>query len=184
MVTDALSTARLIIRDVQASDAAAFHTYMQREDYWRDLPMDPPNAASVAGMLDRWLEDQTKQPRISFVMAATENATGKIVGEAIFHIRSQRWQQGEIGWGVSSDRANQGLGTEIGEAMLRLAFDEFRLHRVYAQCRVENCASRRIMKKLGMREEGILRENVMARGAWWSSVLCSILASEYALRKS
>jgi RimJ/RimL family protein N-acetyltransferase len=184
MVTDALSTPSLIIRDVQASDADAFHTYMRREDYWRDLPMEPPSTASVAGMLDRWLEDQTKQPRTSFVMAAIDRTTGGVVGEAILHIRSQRWQQGEIGWGVSADRAGRGLGTEIGHAMLRLAFGRFHLHRVYAQCRVENRASRRIMEKLGMREEGVLRENVMARGTWWSSVQCSILASECAVHNS
>ena len=48
--------------------------------------------------------------------------------------------------------------------MLEFAFDSVGLHRVYAQCRVGNGASRRIMEKLGMREEGILRENVLARG--------------------
>jgi ribosomal-protein-alanine N-acetyltransferase len=184
MFIDALSTPKLIIRDVRALDAAAFHGYMQHEDYWRDLPLDPPSTASVAGMLARWLKDQTKQPRTSFAMAATDKATGKVIGEAIFHIRSLRWQQGEIGWGLSSDHVGQGLGTEIGRAMLGLAFDKFRLHRVYAQCRVENRASRRIMEKLGMSEEGILRENVLARGEWWSSVQCAILASEYAVQNS
>jgi ribosomal-protein-alanine N-acetyltransferase len=115
-------------------------------------------------------------------MAATEKATGKVIGEAILHIR--RWQQGEIGWGVSSEFGGQRLGTEIGRAMLELAFDSVGLHRVYAQCRVENGASRRIMEKLGMREEGVLRENVLARGAWWSSVQCSIRATEYAAQNS
>ena len=184
MLIDALSTPNLVIRDVRGSDAAAFHAYMQHEDYWRDLPMDPPTTASVAGMLERWLEDQTKQPRTSFVMAATDKGTGEIVGEAILHIRSQRWQQGEIGWGVSPGRLGEGLGTEIGHAMLALAFGEFHLHRVYAQCRVENRSSRRIMEKLGMREEGVLRENVFARGAWWSSVQCSILASDWTVQNS
>ena len=63
-------------------------------------------------------------------------------------------------------------------AMLRFAFDELRLHRVYAQCRTENHASRRIMAKLGMREEGVLRDNVLARGSWWSSIQCSILSTD------
>ena len=35
------------------------------------------------------------------------------------------------------------------------------------------------MAKIGMCEEGILRENVWARGEWWSSVQCSILVHEY-----
>jgi [ribosomal protein S5]-alanine N-acetyltransferase len=184
MIIDALSTPNLVIRDVRASDAAAFHAYMRHEDYWRDLPMDPPTVASVAGMVARWLEDQTKQPRTSFVMAATNKRTGRMIGEAILHIRSQRSQEGEIGWGVSSGHLGQGLGTEIGHAMLALAFGAFHLHRVYARCRVDNHASRRIMEKLGMREEGVLRENVLARGAWWSSAQCSMLASEYAARNA
>ncbi len=64
--------------------------------------------------------------------------------------------------------------------MLRLGFAEISLHRIFAQCRAENLASRRIMTKLGMLEEGVLRENVFARGEWWSSVQTSILASEWA----
>jgi [ribosomal protein S5]-alanine N-acetyltransferase len=181
MCIDALLTPNLIIRDVQASDAAAFHAYMQQEAYWHDLPIDRPTTASVIRTVNGWIKQQTTRPRVSFVLAATEKSTGKVVGEAAFHIRSRRWQQGEIGWGVGSDHAGRGLGTEIGHAMLGLAFGRFGLHRVYARCRVENHASRRIMKKLGMREEGISRESIFARGAWWSSVQYSILTSEYAM---
>jgi RimJ/RimL family protein N-acetyltransferase len=112
-------------------------------------------------------------------MAATDKHSGELVGEAILHVRSIGWRQGEIGWGVNSDLTGRGFATEIGMAMLQLAFDTLDLHRVYAQCRVENQASRRIMSKLGMREEGILRDNVLARGLWWSSTQCSILSSEY-----
>ena len=35
------------------------------------------------------------------------------------------------------------------------------------------------MAKLGMREEGVLQENVFARGEWWSSAQSSILSSEW-----
>jgi hypothetical protein len=34
------------------------------------------------------------------------------------------------------------------------------------------------MAKLGMREEGVLRDNVLARGSWWSSIQCSILSTD------
>ena len=63
--------------------------------------------------------------------------------------------------------------------MLRHGFEVRGLHRAFAQCRVENLASRRIMAKLGMREEGVLRENVFARGEWWSSAQSSILSTEW-----
>jgi RimJ/RimL family protein N-acetyltransferase len=41
-----------------------------------------------------------------------------------------------------------------------------------------NHASRRIMAKIGMREEGIWRDNLFVRGAWWSTVQCAILATD------
>ncbi len=178
MHAPALETPRLLIRDVTASDAAAFHAYMQREEYWRDLPIERPTATSVAAMINRSLLDQSKQPRTRYFIAAIEKRSGGLIGEAILHIRSTRWKQDEIGWGVSPDHIGQGFATEIGMALLHAAFDRLDLHRVYARCRVENLASRRVMTKLGMREEGILRENVLARGCWWSSMQCSILAGE------
>jgi ribosomal-protein-alanine N-acetyltransferase len=123
--------------------------------------------------------NQSWDPRTDYFLAVVEKQSNTLVGEAILHVRSARWRQGEIGWGVSQDHAGNGLATEIGFAMMRLAFDQLSLHRVYAQCRVENTASCRIMTKLGMQREGVLRENVLARGEWWSSVQYAILSTEW-----
>ena len=184
MLLAGLETPRLIIRDLLPSDVDAFFGYMKVEQYWRDVPIEPPTLKSIKAMADRWLSDQEKEPRTDFFLAAVAKATGDLIGEAILHIRSLRSQQGEIGWGVGQDHIGHGFATEIGSAMLDLAFDRLNLHRVYAQCRIENQASRRIMAKLGMREEGVLRENLLARGSWWSSVQCSILSSERAVLAS
>ena len=182
MLITALETTRLIIRDVRTSDAEAFYEYMRREEYWRDLPIEPPTGEYIDSLVSTCLTDQAKEPRTDYFMAAIDKSLGILIGEAILHVRSIRWRQAEIGWGVGADHTGRGLATEIGEAMVALAFDKLNLHRVYAQCRVENQASRRIMVKLGMREEGILRENVLARGSWWSSIQCSILSTERIVR--
>jgi len=179
-----IETPRLIIRDVQTVDVDGFFEYMQREQYWRDVPIEQPTVQSITALVNGGLQDQAKQPRTDYFLAAVEKLSQSVVGEAILHVRSLGWRQGEIGWGVGFTRTGQGLATEIGTAMLELAFGTLGLHRIYARCRVENHASRRIMTKIGMREEGILRENVLARGAWWSSIQCSILAHEWAARSS
>ncbi len=178
MVLAPLQTPSLVIRDVTLADVDAFYAYMRLESYRRHVPIDPPTPELMAERLKRWVEAQTKEPRTGYWLAATDKATRQVIGEAILHIRG--WGQAEIGWGVSADRGGHGLGTEIGRAMLELAFVRLDLHRVFAQCNVEHRASRRIMEKLGMREEGVLRDNRFVRGAWWSSVQSSILADEYA----
>lgn len=179
MLSGALQTPRLLIRDVNASDADAFYHYMRHEEYWRYLPLDPPTREAVNALVRAWRAAQDAEPRTEYCLAVTDKASGAVIGEAILRIRNPRWRQGEVGWGVSSDRTGHGIATEIGRAMLRFGFGALGLHRIYAQCRVENGASRRIMAKLGMQQEGVLRENALARGEWWSSVQCSILADEF-----
>jgi RimJ/RimL family protein N-acetyltransferase len=174
-----LETERLIIRDAGADDLQGFFDYMDQEDYWRHIPGEPVTVDSIKAMVHRAVLDQSQDPRTGYFLAVVEKQSNKLMGEATLHVRSARWRQGEIGWGISQDHAGNGLATEIGLAMLRFAFDALRLHRVYAQCRLENAASRRIMAKLGMRQEGVLRENVLARGEWWSSVQCAILSTEW-----
>ena len=77
---------------------------------------------------------------------------------ACLYVRNVASRQAEIGWGVDANHGGRGLATEIGRAMIGYAFSTLGMHRAFAQCRVENQASRRIMAKLGIREEGVLRE--------------------------
>jgi [ribosomal protein S5]-alanine N-acetyltransferase len=174
-----LETDRLLIREVLASDADDFFRYRRQEEYWRHVPIEPPTADSIGTLVNGWIQNQDQNPRTVYFLAATDKRSHQLVGDAGLYVRSIHSRQGEIGWGVISSRTGQGLATEIGEALLQLAFDTLSLHRVFAQCRVDNQASRRIMVKLGMREEGVFRENVFARGEWWSSFQSSVLSTEW-----
>jgi [ribosomal protein S5]-alanine N-acetyltransferase len=174
-----LITDRVRLREVLAADADDFLRNRRHEHYRRHLPIEPPSAESIAASLGAWIRWQDQDPRAVFMLAAVDKQTHEMVGEAGLYIRDFGSRQGEIGWGVAWDRAGQGLATEIGRALLSLAFETLGLHRVFAQCRVENAASRRIMAKLGMREEGVWRENVWGEG----TVQCSILSSEWGIER-
>jgi ribosomal-protein-alanine N-acetyltransferase len=172
-----IETDHLRIRDVLSSDKESFYAYMNREDYWCNFPMQPPTPEWVQSLVERCMREQDGSPRTHYFLAAVSKETGVVVGEAILQIESLRHGQAEIGWGVHGEHTGRGLGTEIGRAMLRLGFD-LGLHRLFAQCRVENAPSLRIMRKLGMTLEGVIRENVKARGEWWSSSQWSMLRTD------
>jgi RimJ/RimL family protein N-acetyltransferase len=108
-----------------------------------------------------------------------DRSTGLIpvIGEAILRIENAWHGRGEIGWGVDAQSTGRGRGTEIDRAIVNLGF-KLGLHRLHAQCRVGNAASRRTMAKVGMTEGGIIRENIKARGEWWSSCQSSILRGD------
>ncbi len=132
-----LETPYLLIREVRKPDATAFLAYMRTEPYWRHLPIDPPTAASIESMIASCLLDQQKEPRTNYLLAAVDKPSGELIGEGILRVRSARWRQDEIGWGIAPDRTGHGLGTEIGAAMLNLGFETLGLHRIYAQCRLK-----------------------------------------------
>lgn len=172
-----IETERLRIRDVLLSDRDAFHAYMRRENYWRYVPIEPPTPAWVETLVRNCVQSQERDPRTHYFLAVEAKDIGTVIGEAILRIENFKHGQAEVGWGVDSEWTGRGIGTEIGRAMLRLGFG-LGLHRLYARCRIQNTASLRIMAKLGMSEEGVLRENVNARGEWWSSAQWSVLKPE------
>jgi hypothetical protein len=54
--------------------------------------------------------------------------------------------------------------------------------RIFATCHPENQASERVLQKLGMQQEGYLRENKRSKGAWRDSLLYALLAQNWHLR--
>ncbi len=172
-----LETERLLLREFLASDEEALYQYSQAEQHWRHMPIEPPTRASVAAQMRYILDSRYDDPRTTYHLAVVDKETDAFVGEASLHVYMP-FRLGTIGWGVAHECSGQGRATEIGRALLRLAFDGLDLHRVQAMCTPDNLASRRLMAKLGMREEGIIRDNLLARGEWWSSVGAAILSTD------
>ncbi len=175
-----VETARLLIRELTEDDLDALHAWRRHPAYRRHLPMPRQTRAAIEEELHAILRDQIDHRRLRWLLGVVEPKSGRLMGEAILKLMPAiRHRQGEIGWAVAEDLKGKGYATEIGRALLAIAFGGLKLHRVFAMCSTENLASRRVMEKLGMREEGTLREHFRSRERWWSSHLCAVLASEY-----
>ena len=85
-----------------------------------------------------------------------------------------------IGYWVS--RAIAGAGVATGALALGVdhCLGPVALHRVEATVRPENTASRRVLAKVGFREEGLLRRYLDVDGAWRDLVLMAITSEEVA----
>lgn len=93
-------------------------------------------------------------------------------------------QQAEIGWVLDPSIHGRGFGTEFAAGLLDLAIDGLGVRRVEASCFAENLASRRVMEKIGLRLEGIFREESLHRsGRWLDGMSYALLASEYCARQ-
>ncbi|MBU3705392.1 MAG: GNAT family N-acetyltransferase [Mycobacterium sp.] len=83
-----------------------------------------------------------------------------------------------IGYWVSSQVTGGGVATAALALGLDHCFGPVTLHRVEATVRPENTASRRVLAKVGFREEGLLKRYLDVDGAWRDHLLVAMTAEE------
>jgi RimJ/RimL family protein N-acetyltransferase len=101
------------------------------------------------------------------------------VGDVVLELVSEEHRTGEIGYIVHPDHHGHGYATEAGRAVLRVAFEDLRLHRVTGRLDARNVASARVLEKLGMRREALLVENELVKGEWQSELVYAILDRQW-----
>lgn len=104
-----------------------------------------------------WNTSFAKNESLNVAIVAGE----KIVGMVGFHTIDWLNRKVELGYWLSPKYEGNGYMTKACRAMLQIAFEEYDLYRVEIHCAKENHPSRAVAKRLGMREEGILK------GALW-----------------
>jgi RimJ/RimL family protein N-acetyltransferase len=85
----------------------------------------------------------------------------------------------EIGYWIHKDFINQGLATESSAALVKVAFEIIKIHRIEIHCDPANLASASVPRKLGFTYEGTLRAKTPFLDRWSDSMIWGLLASEY-----
>jgi [ribosomal protein S5]-alanine N-acetyltransferase len=173
-------TQRLIIREYVETDVHHVQRNVGDPAYWNHHATEPPTPERLEALIVWAIQEQKLAPRLNYYLAVTTKDSATLIGEAVLRIADPQNRQGEIGFGVARSHWRLGYATEMAQALLRIGFGPLGLHRLFAQCAPENAPSIRVMQKLGMAREGILRDIGHARGRWWSSAIYAIIDREYA----
>ncbi len=91
--------------------------------------------------------------------------------------------QAELGFWVAVERWGQGYATEAARAIIGFGFEQLGLNRIYAHHMVRNPASGRVLAKVGMKREGLLRQRVRKWGVFEDVVLMALLRGEWGTSK-
>jgi RimJ/RimL family protein N-acetyltransferase len=77
------------------------------------------------------------------------------------------------------DHWGKGLGKEATLLILKYAFEELNLNRIYLTVRNDNERARNLYKKIGFTQEGILRESIYKNNKYIDMFMMSILRDEF-----
>ena len=179
-----VQTERLLLRPFAASDFDALLAIQSRADVTRYLYWDPRTAAEVRETLDpRSAATAIIAEGDNLSLAAVLRDGGELIGDCSLRWASAEHRQAEIGLVFHPDHHGRGYATEAAEALLALAFDDLRAHRVFGRLEARNTASARVLERLGMRKEAHLVENEHVKGEWQSEIVYAQLEGEWLSRR-
>jgi RimJ/RimL family protein N-acetyltransferase len=170
-----LSTARLVLRPFRLEDAPEVQRLAGAREIAAStltVPHPYPDGAAetwIGTHSAAWAERKSS----TFAMTLKEDDT--LVG-AIGLMLTMEDRRAELGYWVGLPWWNCGYATEAGRALLDFGFGPLGLHRIMARHLARNPASGRVMEKLGMEREGVLRHHVLKWGVFEDLVVYAALA--------
>ncbi len=164
-----LRTARLIIRDFQPEDVHDLHAILGDEE-------------TMAYCEPAYDFEKTRRFLADFCIgrkgaaAAVQRESGKVLGYILFHTLDEGVH--EMGWIFHRQFWRQGYAYEACKAVIDHAFDELNAHKIFAEA-IDADRSVGLMKKLGMRLEGVQRSQTKDnKGNWADLYLYGLLRED------
>lgn len=178
-----LHAARLILRPFRLSDAADVQR-LAGDKAVADMVLNIPHPYPD-GVAEKWISTHQAQFEAgeACTLAITLATTEEFIGSISLMI-SRRFNRAEMGYWVGAPYWNKGYCTEAARAMLDYGFSTLALNRIHATHMARNPASGRVMIKLGMKHEGVMRQHAKKGNGYEDMVLYGILAEEWRRQNS
>lgn len=159
------------LRPLRLRDASIWRdTRVRNADWLR--PWEPTNPETplfrtglgpYVGMVHTMRKEARQGLALPWVVTYNDHFAGQVTVGAIVWGSARSAQ---IGYWVDRQVAGRGVIPTAVALAVDHCFFSVGLHRIEANIRPENAASRRVVEKLGFREEGIRRRHLHIDGAW------------------
>ncbi len=111
-------------------------------------------------------------------LAIADRASGDLLGTVILHSIDWRHERGEVGFWLAAGERGRGAASEGVGLIVEWAFTELGLHRIEMITLPALPNFERVLalaKRLGFRQEGVMRERNLERGRRFDTMMLAIL---------
>jgi ribosomal-protein-alanine N-acetyltransferase len=154
------------------TDFPAWREVRRRNDGWLTKwePTRPPGAPDVIEDRDAFgvrCSARQRERQLGIGYGFGIFVDGSFCGEInLSSVQRGPFQSASVGYWIDEARAGNSYVPEALVVLLRHAFEELLLHRIEVAIIPRNAASRRVVEKLAIREEGIARWFLEINGVW------------------
>ncbi len=181
--TPLLRTPRLLLRGLRPSDAPAVAEGsgdIRVAQFLTDVPTPYPVEMAAQWIMRRIERGAIGRGPTLAITHADEGPYGHTLGTVALRIH-KRDQRAELGYWLCADAWGQGIATEATHALTAWGFGTG-LAKIYARVIAGNAASVRVLTKIGMRQEGLLRNHLRKGNKLLDVLEFGVLATEWAQR--
>jgi len=176
---------RVLLRPLTVSDFGAWQEVRRRNGDW----LTKWEAQRIAGQPDVVEDRDAYSVRCSARQRERQLGTGygfgifvngDFAGEInLTAVQRGPFQSAYVGYWIDEKHAGNGYMPESLVVLAQFAFEELHLHRIQISIIPRNAASRRVVEKLGIREEGIALRYLEINGVWEDHVRYGFTAEEW-----
>ena len=160
-----LTTKRLLLRPFELRDAQSVQQ-LAGDHSVADTTLNVPYPYAD-GIAEQWIESHAAAflNQTSVTLAIILLATSELVGAISLAIQRNA-DMAVLGYWIGHPYWGYGYCTEAAHAIVDYGFNQLGLNRIHATHFSRNPASGRVMEKLGMVREGLLRQHVKKWGQY------------------
>ena len=153
-----LSTSRLNLREIVATDAAAMLAIHGNAEAMRWYGSDPLTDLQQAEKLIETFSSWRKMPNPGTRWGIQSKSDNQLLGSCGLFKWNRAWKCCAVGFELAPSAWGVGYMTEALSAVLEWGFEHMVLNRVEAQVHPSNMASIKLVARLGFHQEGRSRE--------------------------
>ncbi|MCC3423422.1 MAG: GNAT family N-acetyltransferase [Microcoleus sp. PH2017_01_SCD_O_A] len=173
-----IETERLLLRKITLNDASDMFEYASNPEVSEYTMWSTHTSIEDTKYFLKSLTKMYKRKEL-VDWGIVHKAEKKFIGTCGYVEWSMTHSRAEIGYALSARYWREGYMSEAVNAIIEFGFREMLLNRIVGRCEVNNIASARVMEKVGMQLEGILRQQLFVKGRYWDLKIYSILREEF-----
>jgi len=180
---------RVLLRPLRADDWEGWRDVRTRSRAWLEAWEPKPENGAPDPVTDReafrarcgaWDRQRHFDAAYGFGLFLLD---GRFAGEvSLGSVSRGPFQSAYVGYWIDEALAGQGLVPEGVVVLIRYAFEVLHLHRLEAAIVPRNAPSRRVVEKLGLRDEGTAVRFLQIQGVYEDHMRYAITAEEWAAR--
>ena len=175
-----LQTARLVLRNFIDSDLESFLAYRNDPEVAKYQGWGLPYPREKGEDFIAFMKERTALKQggwIQFAIALKD--TDELIGDLGCYIKEDDIRQARIGFTIAAKHWRKGYISEVTPCLLEYLFEDMDIHRVVADCDVDNVASYRTLEKIGFRREAHFVESYLVDGVYASEYHYGLLQREW-----